>query len=389
MLLALLIIAKLFQKLIPDLPNGLGDVFQILPIVIATSSLLIDKKVILISVSIYIFGIAWINPSIFINGTQWVYGASNVAGVYFLDYVIPLFLMVLPSLFKTRINIFICLLISITLGYISHVLSGWVFWGSYSWSGWGVWAYSFAANAIAYGTTLAVMILIFPIIFNSRRSFKVQDGYVNDSYKVLIDGKYYQKRIPKESVADWENERKVYQKLDIDIKFEEDGLFLKEWIKGKNVRSWNKTKINSLKKAIDNLHKKDFKGIIEHDWLKHSEYKENISSELWVKYLELIKKISKHKQVLSHNDINKLNVLWNKKEIILIDFEWSRRNSIYYDYAQFEVAEGIKLIEEWMDINEYESTKEAIIIFNYLWTFSMPNSKKIIKLRNRYKKLLP
>lgn len=216
----------------------------------------------------------------------------------------------------------------------------------------------------------------------------IYDGYVNDSFLITIDGKKYQKRVPKIKVANWENEEKVYEKMGIPVEFKENGVFIKEWIEGHTVETWNEEKLISLQNEIRNMHSKSHVDIIEHDWLIVSEFKNRIPEILWDDFLNKVSEIKKHTKVLSHNDINKNNVIWDGKKITLIDFEWARANSVYFDYAQFEVAEGTNIMPINLDINIYKDVKKAIIIFNYLWTFSLKDSEKIIRLRNEYEKML-
>ena len=388
MMLALLLTMKLIQTLIPDLPNGLGDVVVLSELVIITFSLFLKPTRIFFVVAIYAFGIVWINPGIFIAGITYVSGAKEIAGVYFLDYVIPLFLLATPALFKSNWMKIISFITAVAIGYISHVLAGVIFWGSYSWSGWSVWTYSIVANMIKTGVILVVGIIVLLSLSKSRKHIIVQDGYVNDSFKVKIDGKYYQKRVPKFSVADWVNEKKVYENLGYEIDYKEDGVFYKPWIKGSIVKRWTPKKIESLKQAINKFHNENSKGVVKHDWNAYDEYKENISKEMFSEFNKNIKEINKLKTCLSHNDINGRNVLWSDKKIILIDFEWARINNIYFDYAQFEIAEGISILPIDMDKPKYDLVFRTSLIYFYLWTFSMEDSKKLLNLRKKYQKML-
>lgn len=382
LMLAMMIAAKFLNSIIPDLPNGLGDAVPMLPLTIVLWSIFMDVKSILFVLSIYM-GITWISPHIFISGIEWVYKPINIFGVYMLDYFIPLFALAIMS-FKKVYLIPLALLIN----YFSHVGSGVVFWGDYAWSGWGVWAYSLMANSIQFSILIVITILLIALMRKHSKYMMVQNGYVNDSYKIQVDGKWMQKRVAKLSIANWENEKKVYAKTNTKIEFQENGGFLKEWIPGKEVKLWTNKKIMSLRKAIEEFHALDKKGIINHDWLAAKKYKDNISKELWSEFNELISTFKDHKKVLSHNDINSHNVIWDGNKIHLIDFEWARVNSEYYDYAQFEVAEGVHILPIEMDLEKHKKMCKAIIIFNLLWTYSMPDSKKVNKLRMKYKKML-
>ena len=379
--------AKLVDFVIPDLPNGLGDVSLIFPLAIIGLSILLEWKQMVFVISIYIFGFVWLNPHMFIPGIEYVTKMKNVVGVYFLDYVIPVLALSSPALFKgNKLKI---ILISIIIKYTSHVCSGLVFWSDYAWSGWAPITYSIIANLIVCGPLFIIAIPYSILLQRSSKNIIVQNGYVNNSYKIKKDGKYYQKRVPKINVANWSNEKLVYMKLGINIEYNErTGEYTKEWIKGKNVRVWTSRKAQCLRESINEFHNIDKSDIIEHNWLEVSKYKEHISSEVWNEFTKLVQSFDNHKKVLSHNDINKRNVLWKNNKIILIDFEWTRVNSEYFDYAQFEIAEGKRILPKTMDEKIYDNVLRATLIYCYLWTFSMEDSKKIIRLRTKYNKLL-
>lgn len=247
--------------------------------------------------------------------------------------------------------------------------------------------YSFIGNGIRYLFLLITATTIISILIKNKKHI-VQDGYVNDSFKVRINGKYYQKRVPKFSIADWDNEKNVYKNLGINVDFKENGVFYKPWVDGKTVKRWNRAKIDSLRAGIQTFHKTPTKGIIEHDWSSYNEYKNEIRSDIYDAFLVDVKNIDKTKKVLSHNDINRNNVLWDGNKITLIDFEWSRINTKYFDYAQFEVAEGINILPKNMDENKYQIVLRMTIVYSLLWTYSMPDSDKLIKLRKKYLRMI-
>ena len=387
-MLSLIIVMRILQVLLPALPSGLGDFVALVPVMIIICALLLKPTINLIAVSIYVFAIVWINAGIFMSGIQMVFGIENSIGIYFLDYVFPLLILTLPSFFKSKKIKIMSVFIAILINYFSHVISGWIFWRSYAWSGWGPWTYSLAANSIRSGFIIICSFIIMPIMIKSNRFSLIRNGYLNNSYKIKENNKTYQKRVPKFNISDWANEKNVYKSIGIKIKYQANGTYTREWIKGRTIKKWNAKKLNSLKNEIEKLHKIKASEIKKHDWKAFDQYKEKINEELYKKYLKNIKEIKKQKTVLSHNDINRKNVIWDGNKIFLIDFEWSRINSIYFDYAQFEIAEKINIMPNYLNNNEYQIMFEAILIFNYLWTFSMPKSNKIKKLRKRYKKLI-
>ena len=397
MFLSIIIIGKVIDLFLPHLPNGLDEGTALLPLIIVSGSILIGFKRAIVPVALYVFVIMWIGSGVFMQplaSAGWIAKHSSMnnaevySGIYFLDYVLPLFVLIIPSLFKTKKLIIIVSILSITSNYLFHVLSGYIIWSSFG-SMWGMAmiAYSFIGNGVRFLFLLITAMIVIPLLIKNRKHI-VQDGYVNDSFKVKIDGKFYQKRVPKYSVADWKNEENVYKNLDIDVDFKEDGVFYKPWLDGKTVKRWNGPKIGSLRNKILEFHKRPTKGISAHDWASYDEYQDKIDSHVFHEFTMNIKKINKTKMVLSHNDINRNNVLWNKGEIILIDFEWTRKNTRFFDYAQFEIAEGINILPDGMDLKEYKLVFETSLVYFLLWTYSMPDSKKVNKLRKRYLKMI-
>ena len=396
--LSLIVIGKLIDLFLPHLPTGLDEATAVLPLVIVSGSILLGFKRAIFPILLYVFGISWIGGGVFfMQPLTWVpdiVSSSSISttqayfGIYFLDYVIPLMVLIVPSLLKTKKSILIGSVVAIITNYLSHVISGYVIWSSFG-SMWGMAmiAYSFVGNGIRMLFLLLMALFIIPLIIKNR-SLIVQDGYINDSFKEKIDGVYYQKRVPKFSIANWENEKKVYENLGIEIDFRENGVFYKKWIKGSTVKMWSKKKLTSLKEEITLMHSKSSKGIIKHEWSSYNKHASCIPKEMFDEFINVVKSFNKHKQVLSHNDINGHNVLWNKKNIILIDFEWSRVNTEYYDYAQFHMSTGIDILPEHMDKEEYIKVLKATRIHSLLWTYSIPESKKSLRLRKKYQQEL-
>ena len=109
--------------------------------------------------------------------------------------------------------------------------------------------YSFVGNGIRFLFLVITGTTVISLLIKNKKHI-IQDGYVNDSFKVKKNGQYYQKRVPKLSIADWENEKNVYRNLNINVEFEENGVFYKPWVKGNVVKSWNGAKIDSLRDKI-------------------------------------------------------------------------------------------------------------------------------------------
>lgn len=133
LILSLIMVTKIIESFIPDLPNGLGNVAKLSEITILLSSIIFGPIITLISVLIYISLISPIFSSFLISGIFYVEKIESRIGVYFLDYFIPLILISLVGLgnkFKNHyIYLFAYLMTFLVL--ISHSISGIIFFKEY------------------------------------------------------------------------------------------------------------------------------------------------------------------------------------------------------------------------------------------------------------------
>ncbi len=173
MILALLITMKLIEKVIPNLPSGLGDVSSLVELTIILSSIAIGFKETIVSVLIFLIIISWISPSIFIGGVIWTKNAQGFLGVYFLDYFLPLILISFAGAFNFEKNIFVYLWVSflLLLNYLSHSFAGVIFWKSYAWNNWGVYAYSFTANLVKFSILFVLTNTMIPLALLLKKKY--------------------------------------------------------------------------------------------------------------------------------------------------------------------------------------------------------------------------
>ena len=142
----------------------------------------------------------------------------------------------------------------------------------------------------------------------------------------------------------------------------------------------------SLKEEITKFHNLPQEGLSKHDWFKY-ENESFVSHDIYEKYKALVEKHKDDKMVVSHNDINKENVLWDGKTIRLIDFEWGNINHEYFDYVQFFITESINLLKDY-DQQTFADMNFMVLVYFILWTYSIPKHEYISKLRSRYVKAL-
>ena len=227
---------------------------------------------------------------------------------------------------------------------------------------------------------------------------KIHHGFTNFSYMFkLKNGEKYQIRIGNNNnIVDRNNEYLCLKTIGdknyifYDIK---NGNSIKKWINGRTLKKKDLKNITHLKNIfnlIDKLHSINIKNT---KIKKHDYYIFLSNVKLSKKYLNLYKKIVDNLSTISwgfsHNDLNLKNIiLTSKNEIEFIDFEWSRINHPYWDFANLikEIYWKNKYIVLFSKIQklDYKLLLEmsyVAICFSYQWTFSNSFSLKILTYR--------
>lgn len=238
---------------------------------------------------------------------------------------------------------------------------------------------------------------------------KIHEGYTNLNYLLItIDNKKYQVRFAQNNeLVNRANEKIFIEKfLDISsyLYIDETGNYIRKWVEGTNLKLGFKKreKLTIVAKALKKLHATNYKGveILKHDYHEYDKYIYRIDEEYRDLFNRLVTKYAGIKQVLSHNDVSPLNMVWNKKEksITLIDFEWVRLNNPYFDIASFfkETNLSIRWLEH-LRWNYDQSLKIDILVdhffiscmYSLLWSFSMNQSSKIKDFQKfNYKRMI-
>jgi thiamine kinase-like enzyme len=176
-----------------------------------------------------------------------------------------------------------------------------------------------------------------------------KQGFCNINYRLKTSKKNYLIRAFKSDETvninrafEFRIQKKAYKKniaakpLFLD---EDENFMVCEFLKGKHKKNINKQEIKSLGKMIQKLHSIksnekpfDFKKALNH-------YKKNLNTKKAIKSISICKKeltiINRQKKILvtSHHDLNPQNILFHKKSIKFIDWEYAGVNDCFFDLA--------------------------------------------------------
>lgn len=106
--------------------------------------------------------------------------------------------------------------------------------------------------------------------------------------------------------------------------------------------------------------------------------------------LSIADEIEKDEQVLCHRDLLYGNIMYNGKDVKLIDFEYSGFSSKYWDFASFICESNMNEDQRLEFISLYDGADErrvrkAQLLVNYLWTYwgIVNNSKDYEELHRK------
>lgn len=230
---------------------------------------------------------------------------------------------------------------------------------------------------------------------------QLHDGYTNMSFAITLrNGDKYQVRIPHDGGL-------VNRKLEIAalkathnnhfVYFDEKtGIAVKKWIDGytpsKHLYKSEKF-LDALFTKIKKIHQTKLGPGHRFRKINLDVYNSNLQNlkfEYQRKFLCLQDRRRSEPVVLNHSDINPDNVVWDGNDVHIIDFEWTTLASEYWDYANWIRETNIKVRKvNWSKyIKNYDKEKMAdyiflCTVFAYLWTYSMPQTSKILSYRKK------
>lgn len=231
---------------------------------------------------------------------------------------------------------------------------------------------------------------------------EIHKGYTNVSYEIIFENKSkYQVRIP--HCGNLINRSAEYQVLKLIkdktyIYFDQKtGIAVKQWIPGKNPKlGWNRgyDYLNNLFNKVKELHQiKPPKNqhFQKTSFDQYNNFLFRLKFEYQQKYLKLLDIYREDKFVINHTDINPDNIIVNNRgSVFIIDFEWAALAPDYWDYANFiresrinyHRVEWQKYIENF-DMQKLQDYIFLTSVYAHLWTWAMPESRKILKYRRR------
>ncbi len=239
-------------------------------------------------------------------------------------------------------------------------------------------------------------------------------GWTNKTFlfKLKNNKKYIVRIAISDKLLDRNNEMSVLKLLANNSEYaflfidEQTGNFIRKYIEGKIVPKHIIKNSNFLKllasklKQIHSIKIPENCKIKEHDNHQYDKYITQIDLKYQKMYNAILEKNKHLKKCLCHHDLTPWNIIYDKRKnsLSLIDFEWSRISSYYFDLANF-IREAnihntkyekifldaynkeidIKIIREYLYITSF---------FSYLWTYSMKAYKHILAYRAKTLKFI-
>lgn len=188
-------------------------------------------------------------------------------------------------------------------------------------------------------------------------------------------------------IVSFENEARVMNMLGFNARLTSDGDLIRDWVDGEELKSLSEEQQRLLVEEIEKIHALPTKGISSHFWKTYIQHINELTDLQKQRFEILSSKYQDKDLVVSHNDLNFHNILWDGKKIIPIDFEWCNLNHPYFDYVQFFIAQGIKLRED-LDKKIWNEILELSLYYFVMWTYEMPQVDAVLKWREDYLDLI-
>lgn len=197
---------------------------------------------------------------------------------------------------------------------------------------------------------------------------QVLNGHSNYVYFVTYKSKNYYLRITKlNTLINRDDEKNVLDRLGIKYYYyNQKGDMIRDWFEAEHNLTWNNQKITSISHFMDKLHRLPTEDISVFNHKQYEPYIINSEyAEYYYLYLKLVDKYSYLNICVCHNDLNATNILYDSLNIIVIDYERVRLNTVYFDFANLAredmSMEQIKFLCEYNKL-EFDIFLDHIII---------------------------
>ncbi len=247
-------------------------------------------------------------------------------------------------------------------------------------------------------------------LFLSKTSYKQNDikkiiecrsSFTNKSFKFILKKTIFQVRLGCNSLIDRKNELEIYNSLQLPIIFFDikNGNMIRPWIDGKKFKKWNNNKIQLLVSRLHEMHNiKNDKILNFNAYIFTNLLINDKNNSFYNEYIYLLNKyVNEPKDTICHCDLNPNNILFDRKNNIinLIDFEWSRKNTVYFEIAnlareKMNKKQILYLAKLYGNI-DLQKLKDYLIIsclYAYQWTLSINDNHAIRKYRKHVLKRL-
>ena len=235
---------------------------------------------------------------------------------------------------------------------------------------------------------------------------QILGGMMNGSFLVNYENKKYILYMPTAQANEMVDRKEEKRHLDIvyplgitskNVYFDvPNGIKINEFIEGDSLNNLPDYDENKVAEILHKLHDSKVLSNLDYDPFGRLEGYEKEAQEfapLGDKYLEFKALVLANKElllsdklVLSHNDYQKSNIVFNPNEnkYYMIDFEFMANNSPIYDIACFannDVNDGLRLLKAYFVNPSKEQTKKF-----YLWRIFVSMQWYTVALIKHYRK---
>ncbi|AFO51967.1 putative choline kinase [Candidatus Mycoplasma haematolamae str. Purdue] len=249
----------------------------------------------------------------------------------------------------------------------------------------------------------------FPQYRAEIRSFrKVIVGFSNQIFKItLLDGRSFKVRLAENNdLISRENEQEVLKLVEDPFLLAYDsstGNAIYKWIEGEPLRPkvidrGVLERIIQLARRYHSVPENKLTNILPHDDFDSSDkvdFDRREYNDYFPIYKELVEKYKDLPKVLTHNDISLKNLIYSRLDsgelgLFLIDYEWARVNTIYWEYGNFAresqlSKNNIKLLADLLHINADILIDFTFIATFYSWqlSFNWDRTDRLEQYRNK------